>query len=472
MSRGGNTIYDRAAGWALPLIGAATPLMVLFPMKPTEQQAYFFIAAVLAWTAVHGLAWIVGARPQPGRPTLPILLGIGLGVSVGVSIALSGQYYFGMKKALLPLCAFLYLGHLVGHPRRLAVLQRTTVLMGVVSVLLAAYGIAQFFDYEFLSYSEDVQKNKVIATIGHPNFLGSVLGPMAFVLLSLTLGGRGRWLRWFAVAGIFLLLLCITLARTRAVWLGMVCGFGALMLLTLRYALRHRQGWGTAGKLAAGLVVVIVAIGAMVLVVLPRMNRAINLADRLLSNYEIKSRLFYWNAAIDEGRDKPVFGNGVGMFDPLFWPYALRQQRSEMGPYYYDVLPAIAGKTPEHVHNEYLEVFCEQGAFGIGMVLAFLIYFLYFGYSAAMRCADQGRALALLCFYAALTMMMIDAAFGFPWRLPVSLIVFMLVIGWLYEGILPQGSFGKMERAMPGVDGASESGVRLEASTTTITGRD
>jgi O-antigen ligase len=430
--------YDRAVGWLLPLTAGMTPLIVFFPLRPPEQQAYFLILATLLLSASLGVAWMLEMRPLPGRPTAPILLAIGLGLSAAVSIAVTGQYVFSLKRAMLPLCGFLFLGHLTHHPRRRVVLERATLTLAAISVLLAVYGILQFLGVEFLNYSEHMEKNTVIATIGHPNFLGSVLGPMSFILVGLALTWKRRWARLTALTGIFLLFLCIALARTRAVWLGVACGFLVLLLMTLRYSLRHRLGLRLVATLAGGLAVVGAALVLSLAVVVPAFHRGIDFSERLLSNYEIRSRLYYWNAAIDLERSKPIFGIGFGMFDPSFWPYALDQQRSGKGAFYYDVLPAIAGKTAEHVHNEYLEVFAEQGWVGLTLLVAFLLFFLYFGWLAVMRCADLRQALRMLCYYAALVMTLLDALFGFPWRLPVSLLVFLLIVGSLYELIYPQ----------------------------------
>jgi O-antigen ligase len=106
-----------------------------------------------------------------------------------------------------------------------------------------------------------------------------------------------------------------------------------------------------------------------------------------------------------------------------------------MGPYYYDVLPAISGTNPGHVHNEYLEVWCEQGLVGLVALTALVGFFLLFGYLCMMREKDPARAYFQMAILCAFILILVDAMLSFPWRLPVSLIVTMVVLAWLYEFI-------------------------------------
>ena len=430
-------LYDRVIGWLLPLVIWLTPFIVFLPMKPTDQQGYFLQAATLLLLTAHGVAWMFGWRALPGRPSFPILLLLLLGVARGVSVVVGGQYLFILNRLILPLSAVLLFGMIVDHPRRQLVLRRATLGFACIVVVLAIYGIAQFFGFEVLRYSEEVQKNTVIATIGHPNFLGSVLGPMLFVVLGLVITSRSRALRLAGGVGILLILFCIALARTRAVWLGVSIGLLALVFSVLRYSLHHRLGLRLFNRLVAAVAIVVGLLGVL-LALLPVLGRPIDFTERILASNEIKSRLYYWNAAIDLGATRPVFGIGFGMFDPNFWGYALEHQQSEAGRYYYDVLPAIAGRTPDHVHNEYLEVLAEQGYVGLTLLFAFLLFFFYFGWVQIMRRADPKVSLRMLAVHSALVVVVVDAFFGFPWRLPVSLLVMVLIVGWLYETISPQ----------------------------------
>ena len=106
-----------------------------------------------------------------------------------------------------------------------------------------------------------------------------------------------------------------------------------------------------------------------------------------------------------------------------------------MGAYFEDVIPAISGSNPEHVHNEYLEVLSEQGWAGLLPLLAFVVFFLQFGYLRLVREPDPREMFRQAAIYAALVVILVDALLSFPWRLPVSLVVSAIVFAWVYEFI-------------------------------------
>ncbi len=432
------TRFERLMAWILPLIAAITPLVVIYLLQqPQVGQAYFFSLAVLAATAAQGTAWALGWARPPRPAWLPLGLALALAASVATSLPFSNDLLFSLRQAILPLCAFLFLMLIVVSPLRRALLTRATVALLAVGALLAVYGIAQHYGFEFLRYSGQLSKNAVVATIGHPNYLSSVLGPLIFLAASLAQGQRRHAPRALALALVCLLAGCILLARTRSIWLGLGVGTAAMFLLGLRYWLRNRAARGPLGELALGAGLALGALVALMLLVAAT-GRPVDLVDRISSTNEIRSRLFYWKTAIAMGDQHPLLGRGFAMYDPGFWPATLEVFKSEDGPYYQDVMPSISGTTPGHAHSEYLEVYAEQGLVGLVSLLAFLGFFLWYGYLRLMREPDERAAFRQLAVWCALVLMLVDAALSFPWRLPVSLIVLMIVLGWQVEFIYGQ----------------------------------
>jgi O-antigen ligase len=427
------SLYDRLAGWAPAVVAAATPLVFFLPMTPPDQQSYFFAMATLLMTAALGVAWAAGWRAAPSRTTLPAALALGLGLSACVSIGLSGQWALGLRKALLPATGLLFLGHLAGHPARRVALSRLTRALALVAVLSSACGICQFFGVGLLKPVDPIQKNGVIATFGHPDFLGSVLSPMLFLTALAGLEWRRRWARVATLACLAPMIACLLMTRARGACLGAACGGGVWVVARVACAApgparRRAIGW-TLGVLAC--------LGVAWAVVAPGRWRPPAIADRLLAGNEVKSRLYYWNAAIDMGHERPLFGRGVGMFDARFWPWVLAQQGSPMGAYDRDFMPAIIRRTAQHPHDEYLEVFAEQGYVGLAFFLALLLFFAERGALACARCRDRAEQARRCLVLAALAATLTDAAFGFPWRLPTSLVVLATILGWLYDFIDP-----------------------------------
>ncbi|MCE5228441.1 O-antigen ligase family protein [bacterium] len=429
------TRFDRIMSWIVPAIAALTPLVIVYGLqRPNVGQSYFFIIAVRAATAAQGIAWTLGWSAFPRRLRLPFWLIALNAATVLASLPVSNNVVFSIKQLLLPIAGVLFFMLVTVSPQRRAILTRVTLAMIAIGAVLALVGIGQHFGIKFLAYSEQVRKNVVTATIGHPNHLSSVLGPLVFFIVSLYYASRRRGLAVPALALVILCLCCIILARTRSIWLGLILGMTAMFIGGFFYMLRNRAAAPLVGKAGIGALVAICGV-AVFAMLMPVLGHPIDLQERLGSKKEISSRFFYWNAAIDMGRERPILGRGYAMFDPQFWTYTLNHQKTAMGKYYNDVLPAISGTIPGHPHNEYLEVFCEQGLFGLVALLALMGFFLYYGWLCVMREPDPDRAMQQLAIWCALVLILTDAMLAFPWRLPVSLVMLTLTLAWLYEFI-------------------------------------
>ncbi|MCL5270360.1 MAG: O-antigen ligase family protein [bacterium] len=431
--------FEWMMAWFLPAITALTPLVVIYSLaRPHVGQSLVFRVFVFIAAGLLGFGWSMGWRPLPHRPTLPMVLGaLGI-VSILISLIDSRVPLFSLKQAMLPLCGFLYFCLIVATPERRALLDRLCLAIAVVSVLLSLQGIGQYVGIDIIYYSGDIPKNSVVATIGHPNYLSSVLGPALFLLLSFAFTNTSRRHGLLIGIGAVVILFCIVLTRARSVWLGVLCGFGAVLLLALRYCYAARIGRRWIRSLVMGALLSLLALGIGLFVILPAVGAPVSFKGRFTLGIEIKSRFYYWYAAYDRAMEKPILGQGYAMFDPMFWDYAVAQQKSPMGPYFHNLLPAISGSSPGHVHNEYLEVFCEQGLFGLACQMAFLGFFAYFGILAIMRQTSPARAFRDIAVYGAFVTNLVNALFSFPWRLPISLIVSMVILAWIYDSVYPR----------------------------------
>lgn len=427
--------FDRIMSWALPAIAAATPLVIVYSLqRPNVGQAYFFILATFMAAAAQGGAWAFDFSPMPRRLRAPLFLFALGAVAVLASLPASRSQIFSLKQLLLPAAGVLFYMLVTASPLRRAILPRVSLAMMAVGGLLAIYGIGQHFGLEILNYSDVVRKNAVIATIGHPNYLSSVLGPIVFLTVSMYFSTRRKAWGIPALGLVLLCLCCIILARTRSIWLGLAVATLFMFAGGALYSRRNRAARPIVGKLGLGILVSLIGLvlfGGIVTL----SGNPIGLKERLGSQKEISSRFFYWNAAIDLGRERPVFGRGYAMFDPEFWPYVLRQQKTDMGKYYRDMFPAVSGTNPGHAHNEYIEAFFETGVFGLTALVALLGFFLCYGWLAMMREPDERAAFQRLAVLCALVLMCVDASLAFPWRLPVSLIMLMLTLAWIHEFI-------------------------------------
>lgn len=428
---------ERVLAWLIPAVVAITPFVLVYTLeRPNLGQGYFLQLAVMGLLALHGALLLGGVRRLPRGLNLPGGLLLANLALLGVAVFGSGTAFYSLKKVLLPLSGLALCAMIVLSPLRGVILRRVGLTLVGVTLLMAVYGVLQYFGVEFLPYSSEVQKNTVIATIGHPNYLASVLGPMVFVTIAVLLTRRGKLRMELVGAACTLILFCVYLARTRAVWLGLGAGFGLLGWLVMSHAMRRAPGdWlRSVARWMGALLLSLLG----VILVLPFTGRSVDLLERLTSSAEIKSRFIYWNAAIDMSLNSPLLGQGYARFDPGFWDYVLEQRKNPAAPNLDAYMESIANRTPEHVHNEYLEVMAEQGMPALLALLALLGFLVFFGARAVAREVDVQRQFAGWALLAAMVCMLVDAFFSFPWRLPVSLLVFAYVVAALYDRIYPQ----------------------------------
>jgi hypothetical protein len=300
---------------------------------------------------------------------------------------------------------------------------------------LAVYGIAQHYGYEILPYSEIIQKNRVIATFGHPNYFGSYMGPLMFICLARAAAPGFLPGRIYAAAMVPLIAVALALARCRAIWLGAALGLGSAALLVAL----HQAGAlaARAPKLRAPLVacfagsalVLLVFAAAPALWPAPVRSRARALVER--SQWE--SRLYYWFVAAKMHPGLSPAGIGAGGFGQRFWNEADEIQQSEAGPYFRRNIIALADERgaldPGNAHNDYLEMRAESGwgaLFGHLLLAGYLAYFAairFFGlFGGAIP--PHRRPIAAACLLGGFICSLFDALLGFPLALPCSLVLF------------------------------------------------
>ncbi len=444
LNTGDHSRLNRFIDVMLMLTAGLTPVTVIYLFThPKEGQSFVFMTLVLLISLLSGLMLLTGKRRVPGNVSfIHVLLGLGV-LIVLYSVFTSKVPSYSFRHALLPLTALLFWLHLVHSMDRVRLLNNMTRILVVLAAFLSVYGIAQYYGFEFIKYSEQVQKNSVKGTIGHPNYLSSFLGPCLFLVIGYFMNSCRALHRFFCIVLVLLIISCLLLARTRAIWLGATCGFTMMFVIGLVMLALRRIGLRSWLLLQCPAVMICGYLALMVLVILPaignipEIDRKFDLKERIESGVEVKSRLYYWKMAIDMGVDNPLGGLGYARFDPEFWNYTLEHQKSADGRYYRDVLPSISGSTPEHVHNEYLEIFCELGFPGLILALSIICFFIYFGIIRIFGQKSRDRSLHALCVFSGMVLILADAAFSFPWRLPASLIASCIIFAWMYEYIYP-----------------------------------
>ena len=233
--------------------------------------------------------------------------------------------------------------------------------------LASLYGLVQVFGLDFLKWQgvADGLLLRANSTLGQPNFLASYLLLVLPLTFYLVLRSRGFWPR--LLFSLFLLAQSAALVFTysRGAWVGL---FLAMLGSVLIYSFKKN-------KKIFSVFLLLVAFGLVGLVFLNKkesvrlpVNGDLTLARRLESLANIhqdsmSSRLFYYQAALDLIKNRPLAGYGLDnqayYFSRYYQPdWAIYEQ---------------INRYTDRAHDEWLDVLLTTGCLGLAAWLFFLL---------------------------------------------------------------------------------------------------
>jgi O-antigen ligase len=238
------------------------------------------------------------------------------------------------------------------------------------------------------------------STLGNPNFFAGYLIVLIPVFLAAGLEAKRtiHKVLWFALTSGAVADLFFT--QTRGAWLA--CA-GSLVLFLVLYGVMRE-------KLLLTLVLAVVVSASLCGLFL----------DKLVPLYRadtqsVVERVFKWKTAYAMIKEHPLVGVGAGN---LKVNYALYQAkiRKEAGF-------ALRGTSESNVHNEYLQIWAEQGTVALACFLALFAYYFYMVFKLARR-----QTSFLVAGYAAgVAAFLIFSLSNFPLRIiPTAVVVFAL----------------------------------------------
>ena len=433
---------------ALPLL----PFLTLLPngdafflplSGPGLVQSYFLKIAAFSVLCAYLAARILGRIGQLRLDVPWLALGCGT-FFIALSAVLAPIPSYSLDTTLLWFAgAALFILLRAGY-RRFDIFKPYSWIFVLQGGILAVYGIAQFRGHEILPYSENIQKNQVIATFGHPNYFASFAGPTLFICLARLFAPGWILGRLLALLVIPFLAYTLFLMRSRGVWIGSflgLCAIAIAFIVSYRsiFLASLRRWWG---RLALSMAIVALIAGIFAAGPAELERAAERRLVSLIAGSQWESRLYYWYAAIRMNSPLSPRGIGAGEFGKRFWDEIDEHQKSADGRYFRRNLVSLtaAGKAldPGNVHNDYLEMWVESGPGALFAHLLLAGYLLYFFSLRLMRMGGappfrRGVFLSRACLLGAYVCVLFDAVLGFPLALPCSLAVF-----WFLSALLNQ----------------------------------
>lgn len=431
------------------LIPATTPfsLYYIYERPQVAQRFFLQLSIILAvqLAILISLAFNLALRWRLKKIDW-FVLGYGL-VIVFSSILKGSEPIFNLKESIFPLSLILYFLLLRWFAPSVNETRKILLLLLFVGLINATYGFAQYFGFELLSYigEQKVGKLNVLAFAGHPNFLAAFLVPIIYLTFIFFISDTNITSRVFSVLVACAITVCLILSGARGAWLGTIISsiFFFVNLHFLPFMKPYRR---YAYVLFATILFLVMCIVALLIIPNPLVKKKYSLLERLTARTEVTSRFYAWCIARDMFLKNPLLGIGYGGFTAKYWDYVVEFHQKPENKVYSDMNIRLSGVAPGQVHNELLEIAAETGLLGVIMFLLILIETFRRGFSliyhppstsgsSSNHLSNTGtlEEITALSLLSAILFMLIDSLFNFTFQLPMSGILFWLLLALFHN---------------------------------------
>ncbi|MBI3923286.1 MAG: O-antigen ligase family protein, partial [Armatimonadetes bacterium] len=229
----------------------------------------------------------------------------------------------------------------------------------------ALYGVCQQFGWDPVDWARGTM---VTSTLGNRNHLGAYLCLAIPLAISLAIGEKRSDLRTAWLVSVVLMVITLILSLTRGAWLGFIAGFGVMVPVYLRRASRQEVLRYT--PWVAGILALSLAVSAGVYATMSEKNRE-DIHSKIVTMLDPRSesaasRIYFWTAALNALKDRPLFGVGPATF---YWAYLIYHPTESEAS-----INAI-NIVPDSPHNIHVEGLMNSGLVGYALYLALLGYF-------------------------------------------------------------------------------------------------
>ena len=251
----------------------------------------------------------------------------------------------------------------------------------VAAITQALFGYAQtIFGIGPVSFVRS-SSLRVYGTFGQPNPYAGYLDMALVVALSITLLGRGRFVRPLAAIATGLIGGAFLLSQSRG---GQIALIAALLFIIL-VGMPQIRVWMRVVLVALFAFIEGLVVGFIPLAIFSQISRFLGLTQISLQapnpqDYSTAERLAHWIAGIHMYLDHPLLGVGIGNYPDAY-------------PNYY---VAIFVNSLGQAHNYYINIAAETGTIGLLAYLCFVCAMLVAGASALRQVGRRNRQSALL----------------------------------------------------------------------------
>ncbi|MEZ7890380.1 MAG: O-antigen ligase family protein [Candidatus Wallbacteria bacterium] len=313
------------------------------------------------------------------------------------------------------------------------------------SLAAVIYAYFQYYRLDFIfmsSYSLD--KMRLFSFFGNKNYFSEYLCILTFILISkiIILDFTGRSLKnsglkpklsLFYTASLTLTILMIYILQSRS---SLIAVMTAGIIFTY-YIFKNRYILA-AIKAKAGRYLIIASIISALFVIYstntPVTNEKTNFPERISSVFNISGerniamRLDIWHATYRIIKDNFWFGCGLSYFKMNFLNYQAVLFKENLNRFYENQFFAKANQA----HNEYLQIFCELGIFGISAIIILVAYYiiLFLRLLALFSKSNSGSSkyIIILSLFCAFWTVLVNSLFGFPLHIAPTAVLLIFVI--------------------------------------------
>ena len=412
-------------------------MILAHPSLYPRETAYFLLSAAtaLAWITVVAREWHTREQFRPPR----ILIGTAGLWGIGAILSILFNAYASWHRLLFPgsQLLFLWIGWWLASDHRALKMLAASFLAG--TAMAGLYAVLQHYYQDPLLHSKQPE-DRIVSFFSNPNHFGNYMATAIPLTLACILQGVERRLQVAAFVMTGLVYSGLLLAASRGAWfaalggcLVLICGFTRIV---------GQNGNPRRFFSLAALLLLLFGI-TFLLMQRPTLYRGghgpVPISERFLSTKSlfgakqepystINHRFFIWKVSVEMIRTFPIFGLGFGSYQDHYAAFRDHQRETD---HFKTLSWAQQHQDILHAHNEYLQVWVENGLIGmlgfLGLVGA--------GFVRAFQNAWNDGRTGLYSWAVAgmIAVMLIHSLVSYPLRLPLNGMVFYLLLGTGYN---------------------------------------